>query len=160
MLVKKPVDEEMENEIDRLTEEFNEFKAQVSDARKKDIDTTYIDMRLAEFPALVMMVRAAYEQEEFAKLKKYVKDLKHDLEEAKEGYPVTKAIMLIREIYDDLRKGRAEAALTGYNTLMVYYKALNPELRRVVYSACIDIREKIIAGWTSDLELAKILARP
>jgi alanyl-tRNA synthetase len=158
MILKKPIDEDIETEIEQLTEEFNELKNQISQARKQEIDTTFIDVMLVEYSALVKLVQAAYNPDDLKRLRQYVKALKNELTQAEAGDPFIKIVTLIREAYTLLRNGKTDEARQIYTQIHPIYKRLDPELRRIVYSACKDVYEKICSDWSEEEELKRILA--
>ncbi|HIH38743.1 hypothetical protein J4460_05625 [Candidatus Woesearchaeota archaeon] len=143
MIIKRKEVQEIEDELGGLQDEFTDLMQQVSEVRKKGKDTRIAEMKALEFAPTLKMAKVTYDKDDIERVKRVIKRVKDELEEVREGSDMDNTYALIQEAYEHLRNGDVAHALTAYTNITRLYPRLTPDQKRMVYSACIDIQEKI-----------------
>lgn len=143
VVVKKKEDSKIEEELSTLTDKFQDLKALMSDLRRKGKDTSFAELYLHDFSPRVKMARVTYSKDDINKVKKLLKELKSELDEADKGDDFSQMMGLIEEAYDDIRNEKHDQVRKTYSDIMKIYSGLPDDLKRLVYVPCLDIRRKI-----------------
>ena len=143
VVIKRPVDEKLEDELESLDEKFQELKTKISYLRKKGKDTTIAEVFLPDFAPKLRMARATYEKEDTQKLKDMIQDLQDEIKEAEEGSDFDHALALVKDAYESLRNGKQKEASIAYSTVVKKYKDLPRDLKKTIYVACLDIKKRL-----------------
>lgn len=143
VVIQRPVDDKLEDELESLDEKFQELKAKLSYLRKKGKDTTMVELLIPDFAPKLRMARATYEKEDVQKLKELIQDLKDELKEAEEGSDFDHALALVKDAYESLRNDKRKEASIAYSTVVKKYKDLPKELKKTLYIACLDIKKRL-----------------
>jgi hypothetical protein len=143
VIIKVPIDEEMEDKLQALDDEFQELKAKISELRKKGKDTTIPELMILDFMPKLKMARATYDREDLAKLRIFIGNLKDEIRKSEEGTDFKKALSKIKDSYEYLRNNEVKEASDLYIEIRKLYSGLSPDLKRTLCSACFDLRERI-----------------
>lgn len=143
VVFKRQVDEAYEEKLSNLNDQFMELKAETSEIRKKGAPTEIVELMLIDFPPKVKMAKATYEEEDIAKLKLMIEDIKKEIKEAQEGSLFSHVLEKVEDAYALLREDKFKEASAAYAKIMLMYKELDEDLKRVLYRACLDLKTRI-----------------
>jgi len=152
VVVTRPVDESIENELQALDDEFQELKTKLSDVRKKGRDTSLAEILTIDFTPKLKMAKATYDRKDIDELRHILDDIKKEIDLADNGSDFEHIDEMIKEAYQFLREGKIKEAKILYPKITKIYKLLDKDLQRTVYSACLDLNDRIEKG---KKELAK-----
>lgn len=143
VVITVPVNDELEKQLVRCQEKFNDLKVEASDVRKNGRDTFFFDTKMLDFPSLMKLAYATWDPVDVERVKHLITDLKHELELAKDGEPFEHALHLLSECTlacgrDDLPKARAL-----YTMLSDIYRHLSKEERLLIMDACVALRARL-----------------
>ncbi len=143
VVIERPKDEKIENEIQSLEEQFQELKARISELRKRGRDTKTAEVLSLDFTPRVRMARATYEDSDIKKIKKLLDQINEELKEADEGSVFEHALEILREAYEYIRDGKISEAKVAYSAIVRLYKNMPDELKKTIYLAGLDVKDKI-----------------
>ncbi len=146
MLIKEKPDDKKEAELDKLKDEYLEVQQSVSDLRKSGKDTSIADIMLLEIPAKIRLARSMYEQEDIESVKRTIEKIRKEITDIVNGSEFDHINELLKEAFDHVRKDEKRQAIEKYEEIMKLYRLLTSDLKKTVFSACIELRKRISNG--------------
>ncbi len=143
VVINPPVDEKIENELQALDDEFQELKAKISELRKKGKDTTMVELLTLDFSPQVRMTKVTYDKEDLFKVKNILEGIKEEIRKSEQGSRFSQTMQLIKDCYDQLRHERYSEAEKSYSKITEAYRDLPKDLKRSIYVACLDLKNKL-----------------
>jgi hypothetical protein len=143
MLVKEKIDEKKERDIEKLKDDFVELQGTVSELRKRGKDTNIVDLMLYDIPTKITMAKATHEDKEIEDARRMIGRAKKEMNDVTGVSDFDRITQLIQEAFEHLRKDEKKQATENYSEIMAIYKVLTHELKKTVYSACNELKDRL-----------------
>jgi len=143
VIVKQPLNEEAEKEIDKLKDDFIELQQNVTELRKKGQETEIADVMLLDMPAKIKMAKMTQDSRDIKIARKYLDSIKEELNEIEHGSEFDRVTTLIEEAFDLARKGDKKMAKERYREIMALYRILPKDLKKTAFDGCIELRKRL-----------------
>ena len=131
VVVQRPVDESVENELQALDDKFQELKSELGDVRRKGRDTGLAEILTIDFAPKLKMAKATYDRKDIDELKQILDDIKKEIDLVNNGSDFEHVDEMIKE------------AMILYPKITKIYKELPKDLQRTIYRACLDLNNRI-----------------
>lgn len=142
-LIEIPKNEKIEEMLDSFAEHLKELKDEASEIRKMGLDTTMVDLTMLDIPSRITLARKTYDQSDIDRVKNLLGRVRHEIDVARSGTEFDDALKKIEAAYEHIRHEKYGDALEIYKELRSVYKKLPEEMRRIVFTASLDIHEKL-----------------
>jgi len=143
VVVQRPVDESVENELQALDDKFQELKSELGDVRRKGRDTGLAEILTIDFAPKLKMAKATYDRKDIDELKQILDDIKKEIDLVNNGSDFEHVDEMIKEAYQFLREDKVKEAMILYPKITKIYKELPKDLQRTIYRACLDLNNRI-----------------
>lgn len=144
MIIKRELPKTVEATIKELKERFESIKSRASKLRKASKDTSDIDPLILNILPKIKMIEATFEQSDIDKARKALDYLDHETEKIEKDYVPSRVVEIIQEAYNAYWDGKLDLVEERYNFIKnLYDTSDNPELKKLVYLACIDLYKKL-----------------
>jgi hypothetical protein len=143
VVIEIPKDEKTEELLDSLVEHLAELKSELGEVRRQGMDASMVELLMMDFMPKVKLARTTYEQKDIDAVKKALAQIRHEIDLVKAGTDFDAALDKIQAAYDNIRAGKLSEARDIYIELRGVYSKLSGELRRIVYTASIDIHKRL-----------------
>jgi hypothetical protein len=143
MIVKRPVNEDIENKLNSYKDTFLELKQEISEIRREGKDTSIIELLVYEVEPLIKMARATYEDRDIVKVGAKLDEIRNEMTVAKEGEPFVKMQALIQKAFAFLRDDKRDEAAKLWAEIQGIYTTLPKDLQKTVYKACLELHKRV-----------------